>query len=241
MSRMLRHALIHLLFIGAALGATITIFDLQGPDSPPLPEQNDEVTFQVLGTNSAGATTFLEQVNITAAVQTTTIDGSAVTTTVSTAFTAEITYLISSGGYARLRAIETDTATIDVLEACTFNPQGMGRCIEEAFTPGGATFSTTIFSGSLVPFFTLVESESSATSSGASSSASSAATSTSSSTLTAPPTSRSTSSTVTRTVTSGGASSTDTTDAAVATIDGGLKNALFTLMIGLSFGVYLVL
>ncbi len=77
------------LTLSAALGATITIFDLQGPDSPPLPEQNDEVTFQVLGTNSAGATTFLEQVNITAAVQTTTIDGSAVTTTVSTAFTAE--------------------------------------------------------------------------------------------------------------------------------------------------------
>lgn len=171
-----------------------------------------------------------------------------------------VTYLVSSGGFARFRAVETAGQTIDILEACTYGAGGAGRCIEEAFLPGGPTLSTTIFTGTLVPVFTFTEEASSAPASSStppgslsstiSSSASSTRTPSSTittsrtSTVTAPTTSSSVPETSTVTSTRNVASSTETTSATGgggAVVAGALGSAAVAISVGLMFGVYMVL
>ena len=62
------------------------MFDVQQGNGSPLPEG---ATYDVLGTNTNGAISLLEQVPVTEIVEFTNVDGSPVPTTVPTSFVAE--------------------------------------------------------------------------------------------------------------------------------------------------------
>ncbi|KAJ6564475.1 hypothetical protein B0H19DRAFT_1141182 [Mycena capillaripes] len=129
---------------------TVTLFGFQ-PNGYP----NNAVSLSVAGVGADGATTYVEEILQSAVVYG---DADGTNTAVNAVQTLHATLVADASvyRYTMLPTTAPDRLNVfGVVETCTLDGKGGGRCVAAGWADGGPT-ATTTFSGQVAPFYTLI-------------------------------------------------------------------------------------